>query len=498
MQGKPLRESTRVRRGRTFERTAAILGLACAAFGAADPIDSPTLNTKADGYRGIWYANQPSRDEYVYKYSGGLGTYCAKHQPFAVYRPEVDKTFFCYGGTAAEGQRRLVHMVSYYDHQTGQVPRPTVLLDKRTDDAHDNPVMAMDDRGFVWIFSTSHGTARPSCIHRSERPYDIDAFERVDATRDREGMPVPIDNFSYMQAWHVSDQGFACFFTRYKYPVARTICYMSSPDGKQWSEWRRLAAFGEGHYQISAATPSRAGAAFNYHPPKKGLNWRSNLYYLETRDFGRTWQTAAGERLELPLTEADNPALALETESAGKRVYLKDMDYDQAGRPIILFIVSGGYEAGPKNDPRQWTTARWTGEAWEIKPAMRSDNNYDMGSLYLGEGGEWRVIAPTETGPQPYNPGGEAALWTSGDRGETWELTKRLTAASPYNHTYCRRPVNAHPDFVALWADGHGRRPSPSALYVCDRQGNVRRLPTRMDQDFATPELIPPGRAARP
>jgi hypothetical protein len=30
---------------------------------------------KADGYRGIWYMNQPSQDGYVYKYSGGLGTY---------------------------------------------------------------------------------------------------------------------------------------------------------------------------------------------------------------------------------------------------------------------------------------------------------------------------------------------------------------------------------------------------------------------------------------
>ena len=59
-----------------------------------------TLNQKDDGYRGIWYMNQPSGDEYVYKYSGGLGTYCAKHRPLAVYCPAVEKTFFCYGGTA--------------------------------------------------------------------------------------------------------------------------------------------------------------------------------------------------------------------------------------------------------------------------------------------------------------------------------------------------------------------------------------------------------------
>ena len=57
-----------------------------------------TLNQKDTGYRGIWYYNQPSGDEYVYKYSGGLGTYCAKHRPFAIYRPQVDKTFFCIRG----------------------------------------------------------------------------------------------------------------------------------------------------------------------------------------------------------------------------------------------------------------------------------------------------------------------------------------------------------------------------------------------------------------
>ncbi|MCA9067221.1 MAG: hypothetical protein KDA96_29380, partial [Planctomycetaceae bacterium] len=120
------------------------------------------MNAKADGYRGIWYMNQPSNDEYVYKYSGGLGTYCAKHRPFAIYCQQVDKTFFCYGGTTANSHRELLHMVSYFDHKTRTVPRPTILLNKQTNDAHDNPVLSVDDQGYLWIFSTSHGTARPS------------------------------------------------------------------------------------------------------------------------------------------------------------------------------------------------------------------------------------------------------------------------------------------------------------------------------------------------
>ena len=41
------------------------------------------LNQKAEGYSGIWYQNTPLDNEYRFKYSGGLGTYCAKHRPFA-------------------------------------------------------------------------------------------------------------------------------------------------------------------------------------------------------------------------------------------------------------------------------------------------------------------------------------------------------------------------------------------------------------------------------
>ena len=449
-----------------------------------------TLNARADGYRGIWYMNQPSNDEYVYKYSGGLGTYCAKHKPFAVYCAKAAKTFFCYGGTSAESNRKLLHMVSYYDHKTRTVPRPTVLLDKKTDDAHDNPVICMDAKGHIWIFSTSHGTSRPSYVHKSRRPYDVSAFELIRATRQTGGRQAAMTNFSYMQAWGGGAGGFACFFTRYNYPAARTICFMTSRDGARWSSWQRLAAMDKGHYQISASAPGRAGTAFNYHPKPKGLNWRTNLYYIETADGGKTWRTAAGKALTLPLTDPASPAMVHDYRRERLNVYLKDIRYDAGGRPVILYLTSGGYQSGPANAPRTWTTARWTGEAWDIRPVTTSDNNYDMGSLYLEADGTWRIIGPTESGPQRYNPGGEMAMWTSTDRGVTWRKVKQLTRNSVRNHTYARRPVNAHPDFYALWADGHGRKPSLSTLYFCDRAGTVRVLPRKMTADFAKPSAL--------
>jgi len=126
-----------------------------------------------DGYRGIWYYNQPTKDDYRYKYSGGMATYPQQHVPIAIYCQKVHKTFFVYGGTRARqagDKQELLHMVSYYDHSTGQAARPRILLNKQTEDAHDNPTLAVDNAGHLWIFSASHGKSRPSFIHRSTRP----------------------------------------------------------------------------------------------------------------------------------------------------------------------------------------------------------------------------------------------------------------------------------------------------------------------------------------
>ncbi len=438
-----------------------------------------TLNTKADGYLGIWYYNQESGDEYVYKYSGGFGTCFAKHQPFAVYRPEAHKTFFCFGGRYRD-KNQLLHMVSYYDHKTGMVPRPTILVDRQTDDAHENPVISVDGEGYIWIFSSSHGARTPSYLHRSKKPYDVDQFEWVLTT-----------NFSYPQPWYINSKGFIFIHTIYnKIGKGRNLCCMSSPDGREWTEPEVHAMIEMGHYQVSAAVAEKAGTAFNMHPSPKGLNWRTNLYYMQTRDFGRSWQTAQGESLKTPLRDVQNPALVYDYQSEGLNVYMKDLVFDEQARPVILYLTSKGYESGPKNDPRTWQTARWTGTQWQIRPAMISDSNYDMGSLYLEED-LWRLIAPTHVGPQRYNPGGEVAMWISNNQGKSWKVVKQLTANSERNHTYVRRPVNAHDDFYALWADGNPRKLSKSFLYFTDRSGShVRMLPQKMAKGSEEPQVL--------
>jgi hypothetical protein len=432
-----------------------------------------------DGYNGIWYFNQPSNDQYVYKYSGGFATYPQQQSPIAIYSPEAQKTFFCYGG-ARPGEQRLLQMVSYYDHRTGMVPRPTLLLDKATEDAHDNPVLSLDAAGHIWIFSNAHGTARPAFIHRSKKPYDVSEFEIIATT-----------NFSYGHPWHVPGRGFLFLHTIYA-DKGRSLRWSTSQDGRAWSESRHLARIELGHYQITAHDGIRTASAFNMHPAPAGLNARTNLYYLETSDMGETWTTVDGKPVGTPLTEKRNPALVHDYESERRLVYLKEVAFQKDGRPVILYMTSAGYESGPKSDPHIWHTARWTGKEWDIREVTRSDHNYDFGALWIEPDGKWRIIAPTLPGPIPYTTGGDMVMWLSTDQGRTWKMKRRLTKSAAFNHTYARKPVNAHPDFYALWADGDTLKPSDSSLYFTNKEGTkVFRLPRKMTGDFARPEPVP-------
>ncbi|MGD2176045.1 MAG: BNR-4 repeat-containing protein [Candidatus Brocadiaceae bacterium] len=446
-----------------------------------DQAASKVRTVPDDGYRGIWYYNQPSDDEYRFKYSGGLGTYPQPVIPLGVHAPEAAKTFFCYGG-ALRTRNELTHVLSCFDHREKTVSRPRVLLNKQTGDAHDVPAMTIDSEGHIWVFSNSHGQARPSWVHRSVQPYDLEEFELLADF-----------NFSYSQPWWLEGRGLLFLHTHYvsdeRGPV-RQLCWMTTSEGRSWTPRRPLALFGRGHYQVSWRRGGSVATAFNYHPEPVGLNARTNLYYLETDDVGETWRTAGGRTVSTPLEHRDNPALVRDWQSEGLLVYLKTLQFDRRGRPVVLFITSPGFRSGPCNDPRTWRIARWTGAEWAFGEITTSDSNYDFGPLYVEPDGTWRLIAPTETGPQPYNPGGEVALWLSTDEGETWRKVRQLTRDSDRNHTYVRRPVNAHPEFYAFWADGHGRQLSRSCLYFTDREGtHVWRLPVEMDGEFAEPEV---------
>ena len=453
---------------------ACILATATAALAADQP--ASLTGRRIDGYRGIWFA-LGQKSDHGDKYSGGLGTYTAKHRPLAIYAPEANKTFFVYGGTTAADQRHLLAMIAYYDHATGTVPRPVIVHDKQTvDDPHDNPSLSIDPQGHLWVFVSGRGRRRPGFIYRSAEPYSIDRFELV-----RE------DEFTYPQPmWHPRN-GCVLLFTRYT--NGRELYWATSPDGRTWSDARKLVS--GGHYQISEMSGDRVVTAFNTHLPPNNVDTRTNLYFLQTDDMGKTWRTAEGGAVTPPLEPVDNAALVRDYRAEGLLVYVKDITFDHAGWPVVLYITSRDHRPGPAGSPRTWTIARWMGKAWKFIKVAPATHNYDMGSLYIEPDGTWRIIAPTEPGPQQWGTGGEIAVWTSGDDGATWKKQRQVTADSPRNHGYVRRPLNAHDDFYGFWADGNADILSPSRLYFTNRHGDkLWRLPYDMAGDEAKPEVF--------
>lgn len=452
------------------------------------------------GYRGIWFSlkqfygpgengtpySEPSTTPlipYGDKYSGGLGTYTAKHTPLAVYRPEVQKTFFVYGGTTSVNEHHLLCMVSYYDHRTHTVPQPVVVHDKQgVDDPHDNPSLAIDDAGHVWIYVSGRGQVRPGYIYRSAEPYRIDRFDLI---REAE--------FTYPQPHLLSADRQLLLFT--KYTGMRELYWSTSLDGKSWSADQKLAAIKTpedelaGHYQTSAHRGNKTGTFFNRHP--NGIvDDRTDLYYVQTKNFGETWTTVDGQVVNPPVTSIDHPCRVIDYAAQGLNVYVKDMDFDSEGRPVILYLTSRGHQPGPPNDPRVFRILRWDGQAWQRSEICPADHNYDTGSLYL-DPDTWSVILPAATGPQPYQCGAEIAKYVSHDHGATWQLKRQITRQSVRNHNYARRPIDATDPFHAFWADGDPSQHSPSHLYFCDSTGeNVWQLPYDMDQAEAKPERL--------
>ena len=234
-------------------------------------------SAKVDGYHGIWFTLGQFSD-YGDKYSGGLGTYTAKHVPLAVYTPEVNKTFFVYGG-AKDRQRHLLAMAAYYDHAHHVVPRPTIVHDKGgVDDPHDNPSIAIDGRGHVWIFVSGRGRSRPGFKYRSIEPYSVEAFEQVTE-----------EEMTYPQPWWVEGNGFLHLFTKYtgvRELIGTQASMVTTGERiKSWLVWVDIT-------RLAADTGIASARHLTCTPMAKWMSARTSTLSKQT-----TW-AGCGERLK--------------------------------------------------------------------------------------------------------------------------------------------------------------------------------------------------------
>jgi len=375
-------------------------------------------------------------------------------------------------------------MASCFDHKTGMVRKPTVVYDKGpVNDPHDNPAILVDPQGYIWVFVAGRSNIRFGYRYRSVRPYDTSEFQQMG-----EGSIM-----AYPQPMYVEGKGFFLFETRYD--GVRQLFYQTSPDGVNWSEYRQLASIKHGdekrsgHYQVTAQDGERLVCAFNRHIDGK-VNFRTNIYFIETSDFGQSWTLVDGTPIDIPIVDRDSPCKIIDYESKGQNCYIKDVNFDINGNPVILYVTSYGSHPGPECGPREWYVANWTGKEWEFNFITRSTHNYDSGSLYV-EGKQWKVIGPTEPGPQYWQQGGEIASWVSSNKGRSWKKDCQYTSNSPFNHCYLRRPLYAHDPFYGFWSAGNAEVLTKCYLYFGDSKGNVWQLPYEgMTEEWVAPKKM--------
>ncbi len=108
-----------------------------------------------------------------------------------------------------------------------------------------------------------------------------------------------------------------------------------------------------GHHQVTNAFGNRLSSVFSYFP-EGNLDRRTNLYYVHTEDFGKTWKTIDNKVLTTPITDIHSEALVKDYESENKLVYIKDLNFDSEGNPVILLLTTHDFRPGPSGDPREW------------------------------------------------------------------------------------------------------------------------------------------------
>jgi len=476
---------------RNLWRGLAVCSLAVAVGWAANDARGNELPT-TDGFYGIWYGVGASGDQYAFKYSGGLATYPQQTSPTAFYSESVDRTYFLYGGTNGTNNT-LKNYLSYFDHGTGLVARPREVRHVGGNDNHRNATLAMDDDGYLWVFGNSHGNSGSGDLFRSTNPHDITSMIDVGLPASIFGNNSGDPKLAYSSPIYVPGQGMMVVYNQYHDGRSVHAAAATVNNGNiNWVDNKRLVKI-SGQYQTARRNGDTVGVIANYHPG--GLDQRTNLYYMQTDNLSQSWTTVDGTPLPNTLTTAINPALVHNYQAEQRLVYLKDINWDASGNPILMYLTvanpSGtGFRSGPQPGERTIHIAHWNNSQWNIHDVLQTKHNYNHGELYVEPDGTWRIIGPFLDGPQVYGTGGEVGVWTSQNQGVSWELTKQLTENSLYNHTYVRQPVNAHEDFYAYWADGNAFAQSPSRLYFSTKGGDVFRMPTHFTEDFAAPVLV--------
>ncbi len=398
-------------------------------------------------------------------YGGGHATYCSWTRPMAIYAPEVDKTFFVFGN--AEN----APTISAYDHGRKTL-EPAVTVGATIDtDAHRNPHLLVDAEGFLYVFYGSH--CSPTYLARSQRPFDLRAWESLGAVAE---------NSSYPQPWQLRQGEIAVFYRSGGTHDAGESCIRTSDGGRTWSA-----------PQLIATSPPKNGlyavtvAASGVYPRKIHMAWsatrgdwwqRYHLFHAASDDGGLTWHRSDGRSYELPIAESE-AEMVFRSEVPDHGVWLQDAQLDAAGRLYVLFV-----DGQTLSYDCCWRVATLADGQWSIRPITGCDHMYDHGALVVLGENDLRAYLPS-VAVQPWEDGGQIVEWQSVDRGATWKSLRQVTRSGKYSHNHVKTVFQQrHDDFRVFWSYGDSNVPPETREVTLFRCGEGLAAAERMEPAY--------------
>lgn len=397
------------------------------------------IDFSGDVFRGLWYADSKTG------YGGPMSTYTAKHRPLAIYREEVNKTFFVYGGRTP-GVSNGISYISYYDHENKIFITPIEIGRFKDNDAHRNPVLLIDEFGYIYVFWGSHNDK--TYVKRSVNPYDISSWVPK-ATLTGET--------TYPQAWQLRlDEIIVLYRNKNGWGYKKSI-----NNATTWNNEIQLIK-----YINDDLKPYLISIPNNEAPIKKlhlawtmrdwsKINVRTNIYYMYSNDGGSTWKNIKGNILSMPINE-NNADDVLVFDSKKDNTNMKDIKLDSQGNPYILFLQT------ESKTIFRWKIAKWNSGEWIINNITISDHSFDSGEMIFFSDNDLRAYLPSGV-VEVNEDGGEIQEWTSINKGDTWINTQDITTGSKFSHNYVRAVIDSTPDFRIFWAYG-----SSSAFSLVD------------------------------
>ncbi len=358
------------------------------------------------------------------------------------------------------------------------------------DDNHGGPALTMDSRGYLYAVFGPHA-ANPLRSRKALKPYDAGAWDKVE-TIPSGNATYPCAVFDDKDTMHVV---YRCHVTADGPIVLRYIRRTS--DGN-WSKPLDLADAAPGagkiyrSYYASLAISRDGIIHLATHLYKE--NFYAHFAYMCSRDGGRTWENAKGEKLDLPVTPGSPCIIRSELspdEMPGWRngsTRIGNIALDEKGRPWIIygrFLWHREGNAIETIDLSQHVEAALPGQELTIVGSITFDKD---GTLYVVS----HVRPRGELGRAPNSS--EIVLISSSDHGRSFQMSpvRHEDPKNPDVPNWCpniERPYNTKlldhaPSFVYQAGDpGWGNPGNKGGVFVNDPRSRMKLVFVRLAKD---------------